>query len=229
MSIIKINARSASALDATVLTGNLPAISGASLTGLSADFVKLQTQTVTGSTVANVTFTSTYLTSTYTTYFLTGWLILDNNAQLHAYCYPSINNGSSYNLDIAGYGEGRYNNVANTGTGEHTGGGIQQGSGDNRWCLSSDAYNGNQSAMQGSLMFSGYIVNSPDYTRIRSSTYYGLANRMYAGNASDYTTMPQYLGATSFETDSAINNIKIQASAGNIEIGSKFTLYGVKQ
>ena len=35
MSIIKINARSASALDATVLTGNLPAISGASLTSLT--------------------------------------------------------------------------------------------------------------------------------------------------------------------------------------------------
>jgi len=34
MSLIKTNARSASALDATVLTGNLPAISGASLTGV---------------------------------------------------------------------------------------------------------------------------------------------------------------------------------------------------
>ena len=35
MSLVKLNARSATALDATVLTGNLPAISGASLTGLS--------------------------------------------------------------------------------------------------------------------------------------------------------------------------------------------------
>jgi len=33
MSLVKLNARSATALDATVLTGNLPAISGASLTG----------------------------------------------------------------------------------------------------------------------------------------------------------------------------------------------------
>jgi len=226
MAIIKPNNNTLSAI--TALPNGIVS-SDALASGVGGSMVKLQTQTVTGSTVANVTFTSTYLTSTYTTYFLTGWLILDNNAQLHAYCYPSINNGSSYNLDIAGYGEGRYNNVANTGTGEHTGGGIQQGSGDNRWCLSSDGMYGNQSAMQGSLMFSGYIVNSPDYTRIRSSTYYGLANRMYAGNSSDYTTMPQYLGATSFETASAINNIKIQASAGNIEIGSKFTLYGVTQ
>ena len=36
MALVKLNARSAAALDATVLTGNLPAISGASLTGISA-------------------------------------------------------------------------------------------------------------------------------------------------------------------------------------------------
>ena len=36
MALTKLNARSATALDATVLTGNLPAISGASLTGISA-------------------------------------------------------------------------------------------------------------------------------------------------------------------------------------------------
>ena len=35
MAIIKTNARSASALDATILSGNLPSISGASLTGLT--------------------------------------------------------------------------------------------------------------------------------------------------------------------------------------------------
>ena len=36
MALTKLNARSATALDATILTGNLPAISGASLTGISA-------------------------------------------------------------------------------------------------------------------------------------------------------------------------------------------------
>ena len=34
MALIKVNARSASALDATILTGNLPAINGASLTNV---------------------------------------------------------------------------------------------------------------------------------------------------------------------------------------------------
>ena len=36
MALVKGNAWSSSALDATILTGNLPAISGASLTGVSA-------------------------------------------------------------------------------------------------------------------------------------------------------------------------------------------------
>ena len=42
MALTKLNARSATALDATVLTGNLPSISGASLTGISAGISQAQ-------------------------------------------------------------------------------------------------------------------------------------------------------------------------------------------
>ena len=56
MSLVKLNARSATALDATVLTGNLPALNGSSLTNLSAGKV-LQVQNTTST--ANVTCTST--------------------------------------------------------------------------------------------------------------------------------------------------------------------------
>tara|TARA_X000001382_G_scaffold97760_1_gene72079 strand:+ start:208 stop:852 length:645 start_codon:yes stop_codon:yes gene_type:complete len=55
MSLVKLNARSATALDATVLTGNLPSISGASLTGLASDYVKILAVDVTSST-ASVSF-----------------------------------------------------------------------------------------------------------------------------------------------------------------------------
>ena len=108
MPLIKLNATQG-------LTGALPAVSGASLTGISADFVKLQTQEVTGSSVANVTFTSTYMTSTYQTYLIHGFMMFASNGQYHLYCYPSINNGSNYNLDIAANGGGRYNNVKKVG------------------------------------------------------------------------------------------------------------------
>ena len=49
MSLVKLNARSATALDATVLTGNLPAISGASLTGISAGITEYDEWLVTSS------------------------------------------------------------------------------------------------------------------------------------------------------------------------------------
>ncbi len=57
MALVKLNARSATALDATVLTGNLPAISGASLTGISGGKV-LQVQSMNYSTEVNRTSTS---------------------------------------------------------------------------------------------------------------------------------------------------------------------------
>jgi hypothetical protein len=56
MALTKLNARSASALDATVLTGNLPAISGASLTGISAGKIA---QVIEGDVTTHTSVTST--------------------------------------------------------------------------------------------------------------------------------------------------------------------------
>ena len=49
MALVKLNARSATALDATVLTGNLPAISGASLTGIAGGISEADTYRITTS------------------------------------------------------------------------------------------------------------------------------------------------------------------------------------
>ena len=59
MALIKTNARSSSALDATILTGNLPAISGASLTGISAGAV-LQVKSASDDSVRTTTNTGSY-------------------------------------------------------------------------------------------------------------------------------------------------------------------------
>ena len=210
----------------------LPAISGANLTNLPAGggFVKLQTQTA-GSDVSNIVFTSTYLTSTYLKYFVTGSVIsaqTPGSSSVYFQLLPSINNGSNYNLDIAGFGEGRYNNISNNSSGESTGG-FQYGSGDNRLAIMGSVAAGNQTAMLGMVSFSGYVINSPNYSKTRSSQYFGTANRMYAPNNSDYYTMPTYSGGTSFESGSAWNNLKFQFSAGNISAGSTITLFGVSQ
>ena len=58
MALTKLNARSATALDATILTGNLPAISGASLTGLSADFKLIHSQSPTSA--SSLSFTTSF-------------------------------------------------------------------------------------------------------------------------------------------------------------------------
>ena len=63
MALIKTNARSASALDATILTGNLPAISGANLTGVGiteADFFILNSA-YNSDNDGNVTFTNQFV------------------------------------------------------------------------------------------------------------------------------------------------------------------------
>jgi hypothetical protein len=63
MALIKTNARSASALDATILTGTLPAISGASLTGLSSGLTETETWRV--SSGANVSSGAGVLTANW--------------------------------------------------------------------------------------------------------------------------------------------------------------------
>ena len=63
MALTKLNARSASALDATILTGNLPAINGSALTNIDGGTWKLiQTQDASSSSTISFTtgFSSTY-------------------------------------------------------------------------------------------------------------------------------------------------------------------------
>ena len=68
MALTKLNARSATALDATVLTGNLPAISGASLTGISAGKVGQVVNKVddTYQATSSNTFADTSLSQSFT-------------------------------------------------------------------------------------------------------------------------------------------------------------------
>ena len=104
MALIKTNARSASALDATILTGNLPAISGASLTGVSGGKV---VQMVSASTSSSTTissdgsFTSTSLTANITPSSSSNKIVIwslggeaDTGASTHS-MQPSIFRGST--------------------------------------------------------------------------------------------------------------------------------------
>ena len=82
MPLIKLNAQSATALDATKLTGNLPAISGASLTGVGGTHVKIAEADY-SSGVSSVTMTDCF-TSTYSVYkyYLYNLVMASNNSEL---------------------------------------------------------------------------------------------------------------------------------------------------
>ena len=104
MAIIKTNARSASALDATILTGNLPAISGASLTGVASDMVKLVDIDVTSGSSVSI---DGYFSSTYASYQLIisehffasdTWLKIRFNTGGSTHTGGNWNWVSSYNL-----------------------------------------------------------------------------------------------------------------------------------
>ena len=68
MALTKLNARSATALDATVLTGNLPAISGGSLTGITTGKIGqvLRGLGNTSTTISTTTYSSTNLSQAIT-------------------------------------------------------------------------------------------------------------------------------------------------------------------
>ena len=65
MALTKLNARSATALDATVLTGNLPAISGASLTGVGGNTPSFLAFRTSNQSIPNNTNTHVQLNGEY--------------------------------------------------------------------------------------------------------------------------------------------------------------------
>ena len=106
MSLTKINSNSYSTLDATKLTGNLPAISGSSLTGISGGKVKKVTSAdFTGDTHTTSSSYSTLFTLSVTPTATTSNLLLI----------------MSTNYQLYGNGAGRYANGSILLSSEHTG------------------------------------------------------------------------------------------------------------
>ena len=137
--------------------------------------------------------------------------------------YPSIDNGSNYNLNCAGNSEGRYSDTSASGA-EHSDGAV----GTTFWHLGTNSQKGSASDTMGAIQFAGYLWNSVDYSKTDHSTYTGHFNRHYVDSSTPYT-MPGYAGGGCFGAGSIVNNIKIQWGTGNVETGSKISLFGVKQ
>lgn len=77
MPLIKLNTQSATSLDATKLTGNLPAISGASLTGISSEEILVASGNVTSGSSSEIIVDNCF-TSTYTSYRIIFFDVMTN-------------------------------------------------------------------------------------------------------------------------------------------------------
>ena len=214
MAIIKTNARSASALDATILTRNLPAISGASLTNIDAGtHVKISSQTASNSSYIN--FTSG-IDSTYNQYIFKfhGIHAANDGTNFH---YNADDNAGSGGYAIAGYSAfvQMYNNTSDAGT--SIGGESDSDRAGSTDCLLS-RYTGNENdeSINGELRI--YNPSSTSFFKQYEAT---MAN-YYTSNGACVHFIGGY-----WNTTSAINAFRFGMVSGNMESGT-ITLYGVK-
>jgi len=121
MALTKLNARSATALDATVLTGNLPAINGSALTNLSAGKIGQivsstdnnpstisTTSTSFVTTGITVTITPSATSSKILLMFSSGVGYTGSDGESMRQFYRNIDSGGDTALGAGGYGMANY-------------------------------------------------------------------------------------------------------------------------
>ena len=215
MAIIKTNARSASALDATILSGNLPAISGASLTGVASDFVKIVSFDITSSTASvafehgtsGVDFTGTTYRSHLIVY--SDVHMVDDNDRMYVQIRDS---GGSYDNASSKYFENRVH-LSNDSVGGLSGsesnlrltnGGTDSGRRHSTQEGTINLFNFNTTNSQSKVMYHSHV------SYIDSQTYHNDA-----------------FGTHCRDGQSATTGIKLIGGSGSIEAGT-FTLYSRK-
>ena len=212
MALTRLGTSAYTTLDATKLTGNLPAISGASLTGGATDFVKVSTASGTGlSSQANI---EVALPETHRAFKM----YLDikpetDNAHLQATL--SVDNGSSYYTSTNNYQYG-YQHIYQAGSPD-----VIYSNGDTKIELSKDGGNNTANAEGHHVQFDiKPITTESSVNQANRLTWEGSRND--GGNAFRTIRGSAILAAT---YTSKINKIKIAYDSGNIE-DYFLTLYG---
>ena len=211
MALVKGNARSSSALDATILTGNLPAISGASLTGIASDFVLIKTVTL-GSSVAYVDFingtSGVVFDGTYKKYklFVTN-LNLSNSGNVFGvrfFVSGSINSESVWNV----VGTGRESDNSEHSTSNSSG--MDYG----RLATRGTAYSSTQNQIV------EMTFDDPTISR-----YKAVICHEGGWNGNDYAGA--FISCAVWKKSDTVNGIRVMPSAVNFDTGV-FSLYGIK-
>ena len=175
----------------------------------------LNTTTITSNT-ATVSFSSSLITSTYRTYLIKYINVHPETDEADLTFNGSTDNGSSYNVTKTTSAYYYYHNEADNSTGVDKEGGHDMAQGTGFCQIPGDAVGSDNDQ---SVSGFGYIF-SP-----LSTTF--LKHFWFSGNAytySDYTVQETISGY--FNTTSAVNNVQIKFSTGNIGSGI-FKFYGI--
>ena len=182
--------------------------SGASLTGITADYVKLQAATST-SAVADLTFQSLDVT-TYRTFkmIFSGYPVTDS-----AELYFRFRDGST---EKSGSGTYNWGNVGVTGAGSV----YDNAASDSKAYISYNAGNNNYEGWRLELTVVPHVSGDPDY-----QNNYGYSSSIR------YTSSNSFRGENlwfKFHQSDTVDGFRIYPSSGNIAAYS-YTLYGLKR
>ena len=170
-----------------------------------ATHIKLITTTVSGSSVSSIDFDSTYITSTYTNYMLVFNLfpVVDNGTPLVRFSTSGTFATGSSDYGHAFYGDGGTDENDNSRSSIEMGGGVGNATGE---------------VASGHALIMGIATDTMFTTMVH--------------NTSNKTTSSLHgyrVGGGSRNTRAANDGIRIFFDNGNINVGSKVTLYGITQ
>jgi len=200
-------------MSSSKLSGDLPAISGANLTGISADYVHIKTQTV-SSGVASVNFVNgssgVVFDGTYERYmvFVQDLITADDNSA-QARVRISSNGGSSY--ITSGYLSNGWRSYSKSGTG-----GSDRQFQDNSF----DLININlKTGLDGGGVNGVFYLTDPTVTR--NQQFWS----DFGGHDNEWSI--RQMSSAVYTTNTTINAFQIVCLTSNIA-GGVFTLYGLK-
>ena len=200
---------SQSTLDATKLSGALPAISGANLTGISSDFVKLQAATGT-SAVSALLFQNLDVTTYRTFKFVFSVQSANDGVELNL----RVLDGSTFKTGSGTYNWGVIGILGNSAS-------VHDSASHDDYARIVDTFGNNDyEGARGELTFVPHVSGDPSYM---NNFGYCISNRY---NQSNY-----HRGDISwfkFHQSDTLDGFEIYTSSGNIAAYS-YTLYGLKR
>lgn len=178
--------------------------------------VHLTTTTV-SSAVANVTFSSSLITDTYMDYQIVFRNVSCATDGQDLYLYPSIDNGSNYNLTIEqklGYNELKNSTASGTATSPND---------ESRFYIMAALSNVTSEGTNGVIELVGLRQTTTSNKGIFWNSLGGISISTGHDSGNDYW----WNGGGKIITSSKVNNLKLVMESGNIAQGT-FSLYGIK-